>query len=197
MRRVLFLAAFVACASQQNNIRIVKNFREAREQGDLARAQAYIAPGARLWFENKTGPGEPYVLSGGSWDHWDTYFHSKNELSEWRTDARAVSATVNETNDFMQFLDWQAAPYTMTWWLDDQNRIAEVLIKGGGKPKSRLDEFKAWAAKNHPDELAYLMPNGQIDPTGDRPERWRAILEEWRRSAGGSPAVPPPALRQE
>src|SRR5438477_268838 len=51
MRRVLFLAAFVACASQQNNIRIVKNFRDSRERGDLTGAQAYIAPGARLWFE--------------------------------------------------------------------------------------------------------------------------------------------------
>ena len=181
MRRVLFLAAFVACASQQNNIRIVKNFRDSRERGDLTGAQAYIAPGARLWFEEKTGPGEPYTLSGGSWDHWDQYFHSRNELSDWRTEGQSVTASVHETNDFMQMLDWHAPAYTMTWWLDDQDRITGVLIKGGGKPTSRLDEFKAWAAKTHPDELAYLMPKGRIDPTGDRAERWRAILEEWRR----------------
>ncbi len=53
MRSVLFLAAFVACASDQNNIRIVKNFREARERRDFVTAQAYIAPGARVWFEER------------------------------------------------------------------------------------------------------------------------------------------------
>jgi hypothetical protein len=183
MRRVLFLAAFVACASQQNNIRIVKNFREARERRDFVTAQTYVAPGARVWYEEKTGPGEPLLLGGGRWDHWDHYFHSKTDLFNWRTDGQAVITSVHETNDFMRLLDWKAAPYTMTFWLDDTNRISGVLIKGGGKPKSRLDEFKVWAAKAHPGELAYLMPKGQIDPTGDRPERWRAILEEWRAAS--------------
>ena len=27
------------------------------------------------------------------------------------------------------------------------------------------------------------MPSGRIDPTGDRPQRFRAVLEEWRRAA--------------
>jgi hypothetical protein len=79
----------------------------------------------------------------------------------------------------MLLLDWQAPPYTMTFWLDDQNHVSEVLIKSGGKAKSRLDEFKLWALEHHPRELVYLMPKGQIDPTGDRPERWRAIIEKW------------------
>jgi hypothetical protein len=28
--------------------------------------------------------------------------------------------------------------------------------------------------------LEYLMPKGEINPAGDRPERWKAILEQWR-----------------
>jgi hypothetical protein len=178
MRSVLFLAAFVACASDQNNIRIVKNFREARERRDFVTAQAYIAPEARVWFEEKAGRGEPFLLGGGSWDHWDHYFHSKTAFFRWRSHGRSVIASVRETNDFMRLLDWEAPPYTMTFWLDDRNRISEVLLKSGGKPKSRLDEFKVWVAENHPGKLAWLMPNGQINPS--QPELWRAMLEEWR-----------------
>jgi hypothetical protein len=171
MRRALFLAVFVACASQQNNIRIVKNFRELRERRDFVRARPYVAPEARVWFEGKSGPGEPFLLGGGRWDHWDQYFHSKSEFFDWRSKDNAVTVSVRETNDFMRLLDWQAPPYTMTFWLDEQKRISGVLIKSGGKAKSRFPEFKAWADKTYP--RVYLV-------IGHQPERWRALLEEWR-----------------
>ena len=176
MRRVLFLAIFVACASQQNAIRIVKNFREARERRDFVAAQAYLARGASVWFEEKSGPGEPYLLGGGRWDHWDRYFHSKNDFYHWREDGRTVTVSVRETNDFMTLLDWHAPPYTMTFWLDEQDHISGVLIKSGGKPVSRLAEFKSWLEGAHPGE-----------PPHDRrqPGAWHELLEEWRRS--GSP----------
>jgi hypothetical protein len=182
-KTVLLLIAFLACATD-NNIRTVKNFRAATARGDHAAAQMYVAPGARLWFEKKEGPGEPFGQGGGSWDHWDHYFHSRTSLTDWKTDGRSVTAIAHETNDFMKMLDWQPAPYTVTYWFDDSNRIAEVLIKSlPWKTISRLPEFEEWAARTHPDELAYLMPRGKLDPTGDRPERWRAILAEWKSSA--------------
>jgi len=31
------------------------------------------------------------------------------------------------------------------------------------------------------------MPGGRIDPTGDRPERFHAILLAWRKAAGLPP----------
>jgi hypothetical protein len=181
MRKALwfFLLASMSCASQPL-VRRVQEFRDARDRGDFTSAQAYIAPGARLWYEEKKGDGEAYVLRGGSWDHWDTYFHGRNRLTDWRTTGRSVTATAYETNDFMQLLEWQAPPYTITWWFNKENRISGVLIKGGGKARSRLEEFREWARKNHPEELEYLMPKGRLDPTGDRPERWHTILEEWR-----------------
>ena len=33
------------------------------------------------------------------------------------------------------------------------------------------------------------MPGGRIDPTGDRPQRFHALLVEWRKAAGLSPVV--------
>jgi len=70
----------------------------------------------------------------------------------------------------------------MTWWLDEQHHITAILFEPLGKPASRFDEVTAWAKAHHPEELAYLMPKGDIDPTGDRPERWKVLLEEWRAS---------------
>ena len=177
---MLLLFALSACATE-NNIRTVKNFRAARERNDEAAVQATVAPDARIWFERKEGPGEPFGKGGGSWDHWDRYFHARTTLTDWRDDGTSVTAVAHETNDFMQLLDWKPAPYTVTYWFDGSHRIKEVLIKSlPGKSKNRLIEFEEWAATNHPEELAYLMPNGKLDPTGDRPERWDKILREWR-----------------
>ncbi|HEX3110025.1 MAG TPA: hypothetical protein VHU41_13105, partial [Thermoanaerobaculia bacterium] len=51
-----------------------------------------------------------------------------------------------------------------------------------GKETSRMEEFRAWAAVHDPTELEYLMPKGKLDPTGDRPERWKALLVRWREA---------------
>ena len=178
----VMLLILTACASDRQ-IRRVQDFRAAKERGDMATAQTFVAPDARLWFETKTGEGEPYTVTGGSWQHWDEYFRSRNTMTNWRREGNAVTADVVETNDFMQMLEYKPAPYTMTWWLDDQGRVTSVLIKSNpAKTVSRMSEFKEWARVHHPDELVYLMPNDRLDPKGDRPERWTKILEEWKRS---------------
>ena len=179
MKRIAAILLLASCATSPQ-VRTIQGYREARDRGDLGKARSYIAPGARLFFEEKKGEGEPYTVGGGRWEHWDDYFRSKTSLSDWRVTGNAVTATVTETNDFMRLLEWEPKPYTMTWWLDDRGQIAEVLIKSTpGKAKSRLSEFEEWARIHHPEELAYLLPNDRIDPTGDRPERWTKILSEW------------------
>ncbi len=58
-------------------------------------------------------------------------------------------------------------------------------VPGAPEPaKGRFEEFEAWAKEHDPEELAYLFPGGKIDPTGDRPQRFRAILERWRQAIG-------------
>ena len=178
----LFFLLSAFCVTQPL-IRRAQEFRDLIETGNYAEAERFVAPGARTFFEKREGPGEPYTVGGGSWAHWDSFFHSRNRLAEWRVNGRRVTATAHETNDFMELLEWKAPPYTITWTFDDSDRISEVLIQGGvGKRTSRLDEVKAWAEMHHPGEIAYLMPKGRIDPTGDRAERWKKLLLEWRES---------------
>jgi len=182
-KRWLIVAVVAAGCASHALVGRVQTFRRALASGDLAAAHRLIAPDAREWYEEKKGPGIPYVPGGGRWSHWDSYFHSQNELTDWRVEGRNVTATVHEMNDFMTALDWHAPPYTMTWTFDDTNRISQVLIKSGpGQVMSRLQEFRSWAQAHDPAELEYLMPKGKLDPTGDRPERWQVMLEKWKAS---------------
>jgi len=178
------LAVLSGCVSLNPGVRRLEDYLALRQAGD-PRALIWLAPGARIWYEQKTGDGEPYGAAG-RWDHWDRYFHSRGRYSGWTVAGDgAISAVVHETNDYYGLLAWKPLPYRMTWWLDDGGRIRDVLLQQmPGKATNRLAEFRAWAAEAHPGELADLMPNGQIDPTGDRPERWHALLTEWRLSAG-------------
>ena len=52
---------------------------------------------------------------------------------------------------------------------------------------SRFEEIRAWAEQEHPEEWAYLRPGGLLDPTGDRAERTRALLNVWRAEVGLEP----------
>jgi hypothetical protein len=183
MRRAsaLLLIALAGCASSRM-IGRVQAYRAAHEHGDIAAERALLSKDARIWYEQRTGEGEPLTAGRtGRYAHWDEFFHSKTDLREWSVSGNAVSATVYETNDFYQLLEWTPIPYRMTWWLDDSGRISGAMVQSGkGKATSRMQEFREWAKSNRPEELEYLMPNGRIDPTGDRPERWKAILTEWR-----------------
>jgi len=46
----------------------------------------------------------------------------------------------------------------------------------------RLGEFIDWAKENNLMELEDMMPNGSINPEGDRPQRWESVLLEWKKN---------------
>lgn len=173
-----------------NLIRRVQEFHEARKRKDYETAQKYLSADARVWFEKKEGAGAPWTLKGGRWAHWDGYFNGRTEYSDWKVEGSMVTCTANETNDYYRLLDWHPWPMRFTWWFNESDKLTGFLIqslRGSGTTRSRLEEFKKWAALHRPEELRHLMPEGEIDPTGDRPQRWRRILIEWRKAAGLPP----------
>lgn len=169
-----------------SNVERVRAYRAAHERGDVAAEQAFLAPGARMFYEERKGEGEPLTAGrSGRYAHWDEFFHSTATLTDWKEEGDTVSATVHEINDFYRLLDWTPKPYRMTWRFDANGRITDALVQSlPGESKSRMKELQEWARANRPDELAYLMPNGRIDPTADRAERFKKLLLEWRAAAG-------------
>jgi hypothetical protein len=177
MLSLLGTLAILACSSHRpaDPIHTIQAWRAAP-------APRLLSPDARVWFEEKKGEGDPLTPGGaGRWAHWDSYFHSSSTASDWEERDGAVTAIIHETNDFYELLDWKPKPYRMTWWLDQSGRISGALVQSiPGTASSRMDEFREWAKKSHPEELDYLMPGQRIDPTADRAERWKKILLEWK-----------------
>src|SRR5437763_1574825 len=132
----------LGCADERL-IRRVQTYNHARKNGDVSTESRLLASNARMWYESRTGEGELLTPGrSGSYAHWDALFHSRSMLSGWTVHGREVTATVHETNDFYRLLDWQPAPYQMTWWFDEQNRITGAMVRSlPGKATSRMQEF--------------------------------------------------------
>jgi len=167
----------------------VQELMAARKAGDEAAASALMAPDPRTWFDKRSGPGEPWGLVT-KWTHWDDYFHSRNDYTGFREAGDVVTADGTEINDFYRLIERPPQKFRATWWMDASGKISGFLYEPRGSTaavEDRFDQFKEWARKTKPAELDFLMPGGRIDPTGDRPERFHAILLEWRKAVGLPP----------
>jgi hypothetical protein len=164
----------------------VRDFLALRERGEIEAARAFLAEDPRIWYEAREGPGAAWTLGGGAWSRWDTFFRSRSERRDWRQSGRAVSAVAVEQNDFYRLIERPPTPVKLVWWFDEAGKISGFMVRSMRDPRARdrLDEFQAWARANNPRELAYLMPGDRISPEGDRPQRWKAILTQWRAEAG-------------
>ncbi len=189
------LALLLFCASnilsQEKNedhplIKKVKAYRQANAEHDTARVQALLAKGAARWYEKKEGSGIPIKPAGkGPWSDWDEYFKGSSQVESCKVDSNQVTIRLMEINDFYRLIERGPAPTNLTYYFDTEGKSAGILIFRNVKPKAdRFDEFKKWTEKNHPDDLKYLMPEGEIVPTLDRAKKWRVALNKWRKSIG-------------
>lgn len=167
-----------------------RRFRDLVSRGRFDEARAMMAPDPRRWFAPKEGEGRPWRIGPGTgpWSAWDEHFRSTGEVVEWREGEDWASAVVRETNDYFRLLERGYVTNEITYYFDGQGSISGLLIGTlGERPPGRTEEFLAWARQHEPEELGELMPDGEIDPSGDHPERFRALLNRWRRAAGLEP----------
>ncbi|MHC5110069.1 MAG: hypothetical protein ACYTHJ_09340 [Planctomycetota bacterium] len=97
--------------------------------------------------------------------------------------ANTVSYTSVEINDYYRFLDRRPTPGRISYYFDDAGLITGMLCKGLStremRPPDRLCEFGRWAGQRYPGLLD--SPEMEIP---NNPERWRALLAEWRVDVG-------------
>jgi len=164
-----------------------QEFRALVERGEHAAARRMMAPDARRWWEERDGDGQPWRIgpeNPGPWAAWDEHFRSKREVVEWKEGSGVATAVTRETNDYFRLLERGWVTNEITYFFDDRGRIDGLLIRAvGERPPGRTDEFVAWAKAHDPGELAALMPEGEIDPSGDHPERFRRLLDRWREAS--------------
>ena len=182
------------CASPPaaSNVELVQQLRAHLRSGEYDAARAMMTPDPRRWFNERSGEGGPWrVGSGpkGPWAHWDDYLGKQSEIIRWVEEERAAVCVYRETNGYFLLLDRGWVTNHTTYFFDEHGRIEGILHAAapGPRPQGRTDEFLAWARANVPEELEALMPGGNVDPSGDHPRRFRAILERWRADAGLGP----------
>jgi hypothetical protein len=182
MQLLSSIILFASCVNDSpSNIEVVKNFLDAREKKDSVQYMAMVSPHMKVWYEEKKGEGRKWNPNS-AWAKWDEHFKPVKTYGEFRADSNAVSVIITETNNFFKLIDRKPAPVQLTWWLNKDRKIEGYMVKSmaDSTHTDRLHEFEAWAKKNNPAELNYLMPEGSINPEGDRPQRWEILLKEWR-----------------
>ncbi len=189
---LLSLVSLTACTPRK--VHTVEAFRDARDRGDLDAARALMSDDPRVWWEQKEGEGALWTLGSGRWKAWDEHFNSEGDLGPWQWSGDEVYAIVTEWNDYFELIEREdQSRYRLTYYFNDDGLISGYMISdvdpAHPDPSSvdRSDEIEAWAIANDPDEWAYLRPDGKLDPTGDRPERTRALINQWRKSVGLEP----------
>ena len=106
---LLGLLAF-SCAdsapSPADRIASVEQFRAAIDEKNIDAAKKFLSDDPRVWYEERTGEGEPWKIDGGTWKGWDEHFHGRSErVSEWVVADDAVSAEMQEDNDYYRLTE--------------------------------------------------------------------------------------------
>jgi hypothetical protein len=192
------IALLCACTSQREStteaaqrIDTARRFRSLLAAAQFDSAQTFLAPDARRWWGERQGDGSPWSVSAanpGPWAAWDAHFRSRKEEVSWSTEGNAVVLVQRETNDYFQLLDRGWVSNEIRYFFDTTGRIDGLLIRAiGERPPGRTQEFLAWARQNDPAELDALMDGDEVDPSGDHPQRFRALINRWRRNVGLEP----------
>jgi hypothetical protein len=171
-------------------VKIVKAYRAAKKSENPDSASVYLSEDSRIWFGKKEGPGKKRKLGHGPWHEWDRFFNAKGKpVGSYEVNGREVSVVMEETNDYFRLLDRSGGRYRATYYFDEDDKIAGVLIAGTGEERDmgRYDEFVAWATENRPGLLEQLMPDGELDPALEKAKLWKQVLTEWRSEAGLPP----------
>lgn len=171
--------------------RQVVEMRAAEAAGDRKRLGAILAPDSRVWFEARAGEGERRDPAGkDAFADWDRYFHAEKRVTYMGDGGDSVVFRLVETNDFYKLLDRPPSHARLVYWFDGDDRITGTLVQSipppsdAPKPTNRMPEFKAWESARDPKLLAWLLPNGRLDPDVAHARRWRTELIAWRRAAG-------------
>lgn len=176
-------------AGEETLVERARRFRSLLSEGKYDAARGMMALDARRWFRSRENEGQPWTLgatTGGPWARWDEYFGSTGEVVEWTEGERWASAIVRETNDYYRLLERGPQRNWLTYHFDESGLIEGLVIGSAGERDMGLTEqFRAWAQDNRPEEIAELMPEGEIDPS--HPERFRRLLEEWRQATDREP----------
>ena len=187
----MMLLTSAVSAQEQSLIDKAQEFRMHLGMGHLEMSQAYLASDARLWYGDREGDGIEWTLApeqSDPWAGWNEHFKTSQTEVEWRAGDQSATLVAEETSEYYQLLERPAATVEMTYYFNDEGLINGLLVSPAADADQGLTaEFHAWAEANNDHEFHHLRPDGAIDPTGNHPPRFRALLDAWREDTGRAP----------
>lgn len=187
----IVLCAATASAQDQDLVDRAQEFRTHLELEHYDMASAMMASDARRWQGAREGDGRSWSVGADTpdaWAGWHDHFATTRTEFEWREEDQSAIARFEETSEYYQLLERPAATTEIGYYFNDDGLIDGLLIRQGDDTDQGLtDEFLSWARALDEHEIDHLMPGGQINPTGNHPPRFRALLDAWRADTGRSP----------
>lgn len=161
-------------------------YRDAKKKGDYALAGKHLAADARIWFGKKEGAGHPLRAKGGPYKDWDREFKSRSTREKERVVGQTVTYISSEINDYYRLIERVPTRARVTYYFNEEGKISGMFYRGlspgSARPPDRYCEFEKWANEHYPG----LLDSDEMK-IPKNPERWRALLTEFREDRGLPP----------
>ena len=186
------IALLAACNSGQEQDDPLTNFRNyySAVKEDPEIKWHYTTDTVKLWFDNKEGQPALQVKgksSTGKWKEWDSVMNATARYDSiwYDNDEKAIKGFFYEDNDFYQLIGKSPTKTSQTYWLDEDNKIKEVLIywipEENTSTAEHLKPIVDWAFQYDSAAISALYPNGQIVPSKENAIRWKELLEKYKK----------------
>ena len=169
----------------------VKGYVEAVQEGDVDRAMSYLAEDFQLRIaEPEATMDRQEVESRLGWDH---AVNTRLDLTDLEWEGSTVTVVLHQESDFLELVGLPERMTRVTFRFDDDNLIAEQVYEPLSEPACLCKVVRPvveWAKANRETELSAVTENGTPVYTAATAGPWLELLEDFRVSVAGSPAMP-------
>lgn len=148
----------------------------------------YTTDTVKVWFDDKKGKPVLNIKGTGStgmWEEWDEEMDATASYdSLWYNETEhTIKGYFYENNDFYRLLGKGPTKTLQTYWLNENDKIKEVLIywipEENTTTSEHIKPVVEWAKENDSTEIRKLYSNEKLIPTRHNAKRWKALLKKY------------------
>ncbi len=188
-----FLALVSACnPNNEKPQKLLSNFISYYEAVKIKSPQKwdFTLDTLKIWMEDTLSTPRLQIkgkISSGPWKDWDSIMNSVTYYDTlwYNKSEHAIQGYFNENNDFYHLIGKPANKTLRTYWLNDQDKIDELLIywipEENKNTAHYLKPIVEWAMTYDSLEIKDLYPEGRIIPSIENAKRWKVLLKQYHQ----------------
>lgn len=187
---LIFVVACNNIKKENVELRLFREYHSALKAGSNEKWD-FTTDTVKLWFDDKKGdPILRYkrMKATGRWKEWDEEMNSTSSYdSLWfDEDDRTIKGYFYESNDFYELIGKPPTKTLRTYWLDQNNKINEILIywipEENTTTGEHLKPIVEWTLQYDSTEIQILYPNSRIVPSAENARRWKKLLQKYNEA---------------